>query len=185
MSDSTLEGMGIDRAVVWDGTEECVRAPPTSSLAAPASPGQVGDHAVLHPNLPQHHERLDDPGGVSRAIRIASNGQDIVLFFAYGSDGLTAAGPLAVSRAQNVGVWWTLMLTLDRSSCAASLSECPCAFGGGIEVDGPWERPRDRRDTRPASAARRQLLRVRVYWLARFFEAGVNVLQCGLLTPQF
>jgi hypothetical protein len=128
--------------------------------------------------------RLDDPGGVSRAIRIASNGQDIVLFFAYGNDGLTAAGPLAVSRAQNVGVWWTLMLTLDRSSCAASLSECPCAFGGGIEVDGPWERPRDRRDTRAASAARRQLLRVRVYWLARFFEAGVNVFQCGLLTLQ-
>ena len=136
-------------------------------------------HPGRHPIV-----RLDDPGGVSRAIRIASNGQDIVLFFAYGNDGLTAAGPLAVSRAQNVGVWWTLMLTLDRPSCAASLSECPCAFGGGIEVDGPWERPRDRRDTRPASAARRQLLRVRVYWLARFFEAGVNVLQCGLLTPQ-
>ena len=123
--------------------------------------------------------RLDDPGGVSRAIRLASNGQDIVLFFAYGNDRLTAAGPLAVSRAQNVGVWWTLMLTLNRASCAASLSACPCAFGG-IEVDGPWDRPRDRRDTRPAHAARRQLLRVRVYWLARFYEAGVNVFQCDL-----
>lgn len=139
-----------------------------------SAPQRDGMHPGRHPIV-----RLDDPGGVSRAIRLASNGQDIVLFFAYGNAGLTAAGPLAVSRAQTVGVWWTLMLTLNRASCAASLSECPCAFGG-IEVDGPWDRPRDRPDTRPAHAARRQLLRVRVYWLARFFEAGVNVFQCDL-----
>ena len=94
---------------------------------------------------------------------------------------MTLAAPRAVRMAQGVGVWWTLVLTLSRASCDAHghLSSCPCAFGG-IRPDGPWHHPRDPPDPRPASAAARQLLRARVYWLARLFDAGVNVLQCDL-----
>lgn len=122
---------------------------------------------------------LDEPGGVARAVSLASNAKrELVLFFAYGAGPLTGVAPRAVRAAYAAGVHWSLIVTLNRASCDASLSACPCAFGG-VDPIGPWQSPRDPPDRRVAASAR-QLLRVRVYWLARFFAAGANVFQCDL-----
>lgn len=122
---------------------------------------------------------LDEPGGVSRAVSLASNARrELVLFFAYGEGPLTGAAPRAVRAASAAGVHWSLIVTLNRDSCIASRSACPCSFGGVIPI-GPWQTPRDPPDRRVA-ASPRQLLRVRVYWLAQFFAAGANVFQCDL-----
>jgi len=122
---------------------------------------------------------LDAPGGVARAVSLASNARrELVLFFAYGAGPLTGVAPRAVRAAHAAGVHWSLILTLNRASCYASLSACPCAFGG-VDPIGSWQSPRDPPDRRVAASAR-QLLRVRVYWLARFFDAGANVFQCDL-----
>lgn len=145
---------------------------------SPITPEAAAD-AVVAVKMPRRAIiPLDEPGGIARAIQTASNGQDLVIFFAHG-EAMTRAAPRAVHMAGQAGVWWTLVLTLSRRSCEASLSDCPCAYGG-LRPDGPWDRPRDPPDSRPAGAALRQLLRVRVYWLARFFEAGINALQCDL-----
>lgn len=109
---------------------------------------------------------LDAPRGVARAIALHPRGAggalpEVVLVVA-NQKGLVAAGTVRAALLR-VGGPCLLVLAPKRSTCEIAYSQ-PCGYtdrfllGKGFN---PWT----------------HLLRVRQYYLARFFAAGANVLQ--------